>query len=799
MKARKVEPTRAGSETEPEPRGPTCKPARPGMDPVLTNEVKAHALHELRADLVGVANIERFAYAPLRMSPQGIFPDARSVVVMALIHPDACVELGGLRHPQEIGPYAVQYEMNCRLDEMSYRMALFLEDCGCRAVPIVSSNIWRYRGYKDLKEHFAPDLSHRHAAVAAGLAEFGYSGLAITPEYGARQRFVTVITDAPLQPDPLLPPGSACDNCMLCVKHCRSGALSRELDGWTVVRIEQYEYRYLRKNLWRCAWGEHFGLDLDLEIPDVVTEEVILEAVRKHGRRGGEMGGCLRHCVPKARRYFEPGYTDAPRRKRQVAPQAPVPESCFERVRAEAARHGMDFVVVASGEKLKALDVELADYLPDGVCAVTVGAYRKAAAEAGHGGSHLAPDLGAAVDYLLAQAAYDIARLLQGFGYSAVTRTSFPEHVVVNELTGVPAGRAVETRTVVTSAPLPETEPTLPALVPSRRVAPDELREDLTRLLEGQGADLVGAAPASRFGPLAEALATVFGADEELIALDRAELFEPYDPEVRVEKRKVRRPEDYLPGAKSVLVVGLRLPKATVDITARTPAEAVGPYAFAQFESVNLLRVLAWRALRLLEDRGFAATWAFDLMGTASMVGTPGGEQPDAFSNRFAAVAAGLGRLTKCGFVVTAQYGPNVRFVAVVTDAEIQPSDLLQDDRLTAACRACQRCVDACPVNAFGRPATVSVDGIREQFLVISRTRCDWAKRYSLVAEEGNAYMGWTLSQMPPETITAEALANALRMVPPLEKNRPCNLELCVLACPFARPQAAAGPRRSDV
>ena len=31
--------------------------------------------------------------------------------------------------------------------------------------------------------------------VVAGLADMGYSGLALTPEYGARNRFVTIITD----------------------------------------------------------------------------------------------------------------------------------------------------------------------------------------------------------------------------------------------------------------------------------------------------------------------------------------------------------------------------------------------------------------------------------------------------------------------------------------------------------------------------------------------------------------------------------------------------------------------------
>ena len=110
---------------------------------------------ELGADLVGFGGIGRCAYAPPMMSPQGIYPEARTVIVMAVHHPDACIELGGERHSQEIGPYSVQYLMNSRLDEMSYRMASFLERQGCGAVPIVSSNIWRYNSYKDLKAIYA--------------------------------------------------------------------------------------------------------------------------------------------------------------------------------------------------------------------------------------------------------------------------------------------------------------------------------------------------------------------------------------------------------------------------------------------------------------------------------------------------------------------------------------------------------------------------------------------------------------------------------------------------------------------
>jgi len=752
------------------------KDAPLAIDSQLTMRVKGYALRELGADLVGIANIARFGKAPLKMSPQGIMPSARSVIVMAVHHPDAAIEMGGRQHPQEIGPYRVQYWMNAVLDEMSYRMALHLERGGHAAVPIVSSNIWRYKGYKELTEHFAPDLSHLHAAVAAGLSEFGYSGLSITPEFGARQRYVTVITDAALESTPLLDPGTVCDGCNLCVKHCLSGALSKEIDGENVVEIEDKRYTYARKNLWRCAWGEHFDLDLDLPIPDLVDEDVIIEMVRKHGFRSGEMGSCLRYCLPKKLRYFDPDYTNAPRRRRRRP--APGPDRpLIERVRALAMRRGIDFVVMSGAARLEEMGVDIAQQLPDGAAALTLGLHFR---------TPESPDATRqARRYVLEAAAYDVARELERHGHSALSCTGFPEETLQARLTSILPGRTVETATVLTSAPLGATSLELPAPEPGP-VSPDALADDLKRLAAALGADLVGVAPAERLAALRPQLADILGGEKILVARDRSSRFHEYDPEINEVEAKALTPDDHLRGARSVLVMGLRLPAETVRRTARPPAEAIGPYAFAQYESVNLLRLMGLRASRLLEDRGFRAALTFDLCGTGSSVGNPRGEQPDAFSNRFAAVAAGLGRLGRGGFVLTDEFGPNLRFVAVVTDAELTP-DELAPDACAQACKGCSRCIDACSTGAFSREVTVDMDGISESFRLLDRNRCDWAKRYSLVASEGVGFLGWQMDVPVPDEIDADALAGGLRAHPVIEKYRPCNFEACALACPLAR------------
>jgi len=68
-------------------------------------------------------------------------------------------------------------------------------------------------------------FSHKVAATCSGLGWIGKNGLLINPKYGPRLSLVTVLTDAPLQPDPPTEQ-SMCGECSLCVEMCPSGALS---------------------------------------------------------------------------------------------------------------------------------------------------------------------------------------------------------------------------------------------------------------------------------------------------------------------------------------------------------------------------------------------------------------------------------------------------------------------------------------------------------------------------------------------------------------------------------------------
>ncbi len=757
----------------------------------LKNAVKQYA-YQMGADLVGVGNIERCEHAPEMMSPQGLLPSARSIVVMALRHPDGCVEMGGETHPQEIGPYAVQYRMNTRLDEMSYRMATFLERVGCQAVPITASNIWRYTEYKQLDAVFAPDLSHIYMAVVAGLADMGYSGLAITPEFGARNRFVTVVTDAELEPDPLIEPGSVCDDCMLCRKHCPSEALSKEIEGENVLSIEGREYRFAKKNLWRCAWGEHFDLDLDLSKPEHVTEEIILKVASKHGVRGGEMGQCLKFCVPKKLRTWDRQYSSTPmRRPAMTMDESAESRAIMDRLLTYLHAQGVEHVICADAARAKELGFDLGGRLP-GAKSFALAAIE--VPQVSGAGDHDAVMRIAAGD-ACGSAMYDLTRNLEDLGFRSITCGGDPAimEFVDKLLAGADLdGQSCQTAWGITrkSLPLQVSTQRASALAVDAGRGDDQPEDALARLAAELGADLFGIASIDRIDTLADQLRPHYAGQSRLAAHNLAGRFMAPNWEVQDEPIEIRTAEDVLPGARSVIVLGVRLHKAMVDRTAKPPAEAVGPYAFETFATQQMAGMVALRIIQALRASGYRASATSDLLGLSSIIASPRKPLPDLTSSRFAALAAGLGRLTRNGRVTTPEFGLRQRFFCIVTDAELSPSPLA-DTSAPLLCDQCDnRCVAACPAAAFNDlEIALDLEGRSFRFHPVDERRCDWTRRYALQAESGFGYLGSPLDVPPPESVDATALKAALDRHDPIKFHRPVVAEPCVLACPYARVQ----------
>ncbi|NYT05841.1 MAG: epoxyqueuosine reductase [Methanomicrobiales archaeon] len=191
----------------------------------MSDAVKAALLERCRQmeiPLVGVADARRWEtplfepWIPEPFFPQAIFPETRSVIVIGLP-----VILPALETAPSIWYHDLYLTINALLDQYAYRLAAFLNGMGYPSVCVPRDG---YGGIEVLLDNPVAFFSHRHAAFLAGLGSFGVNNMLLTPKYGPRVRFSSVLTAAGLPPDPLMA-DPLCTRCMLCVDACPAGAL----------------------------------------------------------------------------------------------------------------------------------------------------------------------------------------------------------------------------------------------------------------------------------------------------------------------------------------------------------------------------------------------------------------------------------------------------------------------------------------------------------------------------------------------------------------------------------------------
>jgi epoxyqueuosine reductase len=186
------------------------------MTALTSSKVKS-LMKDFGADLVGIASVDRFDGAPPGHGPLDLMPQAKSVVVGGVRIPDPVVDydeyhlkmtemspdLGIRANMENFYMQMGHYTLDMMLNIAATRLANYLEiNHGQRSLPTVNA---QHTGLgHPVMEAPMGFFSQRHAAVRAGLGEFGFSGLVITPQYGPRVRYVSVITEAELEPDPLL-------------------------------------------------------------------------------------------------------------------------------------------------------------------------------------------------------------------------------------------------------------------------------------------------------------------------------------------------------------------------------------------------------------------------------------------------------------------------------------------------------------------------------------------------------------------------------------------------------------------
>ncbi|NJD54258.1 MAG: epoxyqueuosine reductase [Candidatus Methanoperedens sp.] len=186
---------------------------------------------------------------------------------------------------------------------------------------------------------------------------------------------------------------------------------------------------------------------------------------------------------------------------------------------------------------------------------------------------------------------------------------------------------------------------------------------------------------------------TAKNAGADLTGIASIDRFEKYPEE--------KRPENLLPGARSVIVVGVRVLPDTIRPNLLLSA--------LHHITLNMYHNrIAYDIGRLLDDHGYSAVVVPHRIGNFDPELRKSGDYMNIYpklfgiSTRHAAVEAGLGILGKSRLLITPRFGPRQRVAAVITDAILDPDKKITKNEAEKLCPpSCQACIKACPGKAL--------------------------------------------------------------------------------------------------
>jgi O-acetylhomoserine (thiol)-lyase len=164
-------------------------------------------------------------------------------------------------------------------------------------------------------------------------------------------------------------------------------------------------------------------------------------------------------------------------------------------------------------------------------------------------------------------------------------------------------------------------------------------------------------------------------------------------------QKKEAFPKTLWPWSKTVIVGGLQI---FLPMGETTPSNL---YSELYNTTNRILDEAAYRLANILYSLGHRAHF-FPRDGYGEIAALV--EKPEAaFSQVMAAKYAGLGTIGANHCLLTEEFGPRVRLVSVITDAELPP-DPTREKELCVKCGQCER---ACPIGAFTpRPGSLIAD-----------------------------------------------------------------------------------------
>jgi len=213
---------------------------------ILSEKLKEKGL-ELGASIVGIADVNQFDKAPEHHKPSDILKCAAAVISIGVAQPKAVIQHAmPSQYTQSI------FTTAAILDQIASQLSLWIEEHGFEAIPVAA----RYLSMDALSGVFRGDLSHKHAAMLAGLGDLGVNTLLINPKYGNHLMLVSIVTNAPLQSDApfakLLCPRS---ECLKCVTACPVKAISHSGE---VDKIKCNKYSRRHSDIYFETWGLYF-------------------------------------------------------------------------------------------------------------------------------------------------------------------------------------------------------------------------------------------------------------------------------------------------------------------------------------------------------------------------------------------------------------------------------------------------------------------------------------------------------------------------------------------------------------
>lgn len=757
----------------------------------FASDIKEYA-HFCGADLVGIASLNRWKSAPFNRTPMALMPDATAAIVLGFHYLDSCVELGGQPDIRIPGPAISNHIASEHGNYAAFKLCKYIEKRGYDALMVPATGWWNYREDAASPRGFSADITHYYAACAAGLGEIGWNNLCLTEQFGPRQRWITVVTNAQIKCDPMYNGEKLCDGCKLCEKHCPGEAFTKESKGTITVDFDEKTYAFKHKNLWRCAIGENFQLDSFMKRPEISNEDSIKELCDDWAKGGEEkrfswkMGACLKWCMTHNRRYFDRSFTNSPRRKRDIMPDLSKNgiENAYKMMCDLSIKIGISKVITFDKNSLLTNGIDIKKYVPTAESAISVIQYYPKNCD------------GDATRQCLRNSLWLAKHLEIHGGYDTMVESGIENEQVIKMCAEKISDMPYKIHTIISSIPFEYSMTNFESDKYNKKCSDKlELGNYLKQIALSNGADLYGVSNTKRISSVSLQLNKMVEKYDYFVSVEqgygtRANRMidmkgKPKNPEVVYEKIYAKKAEDYIKNAESVIVIGLSMLNGSVKNVMKEPGYKGAHYAstvhkemFYQNEEIAL------NVCKALFKNGYKAYITNDLFEFSSK--TYSFMMPSIRANNFTAVCAGLGVIGKNGMVINEKYGSRVRYVSIVTDAPLLYDDLL--DLKNLKCNNCTKCITSCPAGALSKTkkSVIRIDDKEFEFASIDRKRCDWAMRYGLMREAGPKCLGSQNNFPVPDIVTKENLIQAIKESDRLQiSNFAPIVEKCMIDCPY--------------